>query len=196
MLDIQTETDVTSVLNSYAARQPDSDRFRLWEVAGTAHADAHLIGRERQVHRLRRADQRRPDAPRRQGGAARARRLDRRPARPRPTAPRLDVTPGAAPQIRRDADGIALGGIRTPPVDVPVVTLVGRAGPEPVDDLPARRLDQAASRRRGSRSSIRHAPRTFGRTTRTRTRRSRRASCSPKIVPRSMEYADPSRITE
>ena len=44
VLDIQTETDVTSILNSSVARQPDSDRFRLWEVAGTAHADAHLIG--------------------------------------------------------------------------------------------------------------------------------------------------------
>ena len=59
MLDIQTETDVASILNSYAARQPDSDRFRLWEVAGTAHADAHLLGAEREAHRLRRADQQR-----------------------------------------------------------------------------------------------------------------------------------------
>ena len=44
VIDIQTETDVASILNSYAARQPDNDRFRLWEVAGTAHADAHLVG--------------------------------------------------------------------------------------------------------------------------------------------------------
>ena len=44
MLDIQTETDVASILNSYAARQPDNKHFRLWEVAGTAHADAHLVG--------------------------------------------------------------------------------------------------------------------------------------------------------
>ena len=40
VLDIQTETDVASVLSSYAARQPDNEHFRLWEVAGTAHADA------------------------------------------------------------------------------------------------------------------------------------------------------------
>src|SRR5207247_953147 len=44
IMDIQTETDVASILNSYAARQPDNDHFRLWEVAGTAHADKHLIG--------------------------------------------------------------------------------------------------------------------------------------------------------
>ena len=32
--------------------------------------------------------------------------------------------------IARDADGIALGGIRTPPVDVPVATLSGDPGPD------------------------------------------------------------------
>ena len=41
------------------------------------------------------------------------------------------MTPGATPQIRRNADGIALGGIRTPPVDVPVATLSGVPGPNP-----------------------------------------------------------------
>ena len=29
------------------ARQPDSDRVRLWEVAGTAHADRYLLGPDR-----------------------------------------------------------------------------------------------------------------------------------------------------
>ena len=36
---------------------------------------------------------------------------------------------GRAPTIKRNADGIALGGIRTPPVDVPVATLSGAPGP-------------------------------------------------------------------
>ena len=44
VLEIQSETDVTGILNSAAARQPDTNRFRLWEVAGTAHADRHLMG--------------------------------------------------------------------------------------------------------------------------------------------------------
>jgi hypothetical protein len=44
-------------------------------------------------------------------------------------APRIDVIPGKTPTIRRNADGIALGGIRTPPVDVPVATLSGAPGP-------------------------------------------------------------------
>ena len=41
------------------------------------------------------------------------------------------MTPGAPPAIVRNADGIALGGIRTPPVDVPVATLSGAPGPNP-----------------------------------------------------------------
>jgi hypothetical protein len=45
------------------------------------------------------------------------------------SAPRLDVISSPSPQIRRDADGIAVGGIRTPPVDVPVAVLSGQAGP-------------------------------------------------------------------
>ena len=48
---------------------------------------------------------------------------------PPPEAPRLEVTEGDAPTIRRDEDGIALGGVRTPPVDVPVEVLSGEQGP-------------------------------------------------------------------
>ena len=45
------------------------------------------------------------------------------------TAPRLDVAAGPPPQVQRNADGIAKGGIRTPPVDVPVATLSGAPAP-------------------------------------------------------------------
>src|SRR4026208_2134533 len=38
---------------------------------------------------------------------------------------------GAGAEIARNADGIALGGIRTPPVDVPVDVLSGAPGPSP-----------------------------------------------------------------
>lgn len=130
ILDVQTETDVTSVLGSYKAHQPDSDRFRLWEVTGTAHADAHLIGstsanidcgvpiNNGAMHVVAKA-----------GLHALKRWMETGKAPP--TAPRIDVTDGASPQIQRDADGIALGGIRTPPVDVPVATLSGTPGPNP-----------------------------------------------------------------
>jgi hypothetical protein len=41
------ETDVTG-LGAIASRQPDNDRFRLWEVAGTSHSDyyGNVSGRE------------------------------------------------------------------------------------------------------------------------------------------------------
>ena len=130
IMDVQTETDVTSVLGSYKARQPDSDRFRLWEVAGTAHADAHLIGstsanidcgvpiNNGAMHVVAKA------------GLHALKKWMETGKAPR-TAPRIDVTDGASPQIQRDADGIALGGIRTPPVDVPVAVLSGAPGPNP-----------------------------------------------------------------
>jgi hypothetical protein len=42
VLTLQSETDVIG-LGSVGARQPDSDRFRLWEIAGAAHADTYLL---------------------------------------------------------------------------------------------------------------------------------------------------------
>jgi hypothetical protein len=130
VLDIQTETDVASILNSYAARQPDNDHLRLWEVAGTAHADAHLVGPNAKtidcgvpinngaMHIVAKA-------------ALRALTTWISTGKAPVTAPRIDVKPGPSPQVQRTADGIALGGIRTPPVDVPVAALSGTPGPNP-----------------------------------------------------------------
>jgi hypothetical protein len=130
VLDVQTESDLTSVLNSYAARQPDSDRFRLWEVPGTAHADQHLIGststnldcgvaiNKGPLHVVAKA-----------GLHALVRWVESGKAPP--TAERIDVAAAGSPQVQRNPDGIALGGIRTPPVDVPVAALSGTPGPNP-----------------------------------------------------------------
>ena len=148
VLDVQTEGDVTSVLNSYAARQPDGHTFRLWEIAGTAHADVHLVGPNSSsidcgvpinngpMHIVAKA-------------ALNALRKWVETGKAPVIAPRIEVTEGAKPQIRRDADGIALGGIRTPPVDVPVNVLSGIPGSNPAvlclllgstSPLPAERL--------------------------------------------------------
>jgi hypothetical protein len=130
VLDIQTETDVASILNSYAARQPDSAHFRLWEVAGTAHADAHLLGPTAKtidcgvpinngpMHIVAKAALRALSNWLTTGTAP-------------VSAPRIDVKAGTSPTVQRNADGIALGGIRTPPVDVPVAALSGVPGPNP-----------------------------------------------------------------
>ncbi len=130
VLELQAESDVTGVLKSLEVRQPDSDRFRLWEVAGTAHADVHLMGstagqldcgvpiNNGPMHVVAKAALHSLDTWVRTGEAP-------------PEAPRLEVTDASTPEIRRDGDGIALGGIRTPPVDVPVDVLSGVAGPNP-----------------------------------------------------------------
>lgn len=130
VMNVQTEGDLTGVLNSLPARQDDSDTFRLWEVAGTAHADTHLVGpnasaldcsvpiNDGPMHVVTKA-------------ALHALKAWVETGEAPPTAPRLEVTDGDTPAIRRDDDGIALGGIRTPPVDVPVVALSGEPGPDP-----------------------------------------------------------------
>jgi hypothetical protein len=130
VLDLQSEGDLTSVLASAEVRQADDDHLRLWEVAGTAHADAHLLGpiadtvdcgvpvNDGPLHLVAKAALRQLDEWVRTGEAP-------------PGAPRVALIEGDVPEIRRDGDGIALGGIRTPPVDVPVDVLSGEPGPDP-----------------------------------------------------------------
>jgi hypothetical protein len=130
VIDLQAESDVTGLLDSYVARQPDNDHLRLWEVTGTAHADAHLLGANAKyincsvpinngpMHLVAKA-------------ALRALTNWMETGKAPVHAPRLEVTPGATPKVVRDSDGIAVGGIRTPPVDVPVATLSGVPGPNP-----------------------------------------------------------------
>ena len=55
-----------------------------------------------------------------------------RTGEPPPQAEPLQIDEsGGAPAIARDDDGIALGGIRTPLVDVPVDAMSGEPGPNP-----------------------------------------------------------------
>ncbi|HEX6568305.1 MAG TPA: alpha/beta hydrolase domain-containing protein [Acidimicrobiales bacterium] len=124
VLVLETETDVLSVLNYHPARQPDSERFRLWEVAGTAHADAYLIGdlagavgcptpiNAGPHHFVVKAALRSLDTWVRTGEAP-------------PEAERIETD--STPAYVRDGNGNVRGGVRTPQVDVPVSTLSGEA---------------------------------------------------------------------
>jgi hypothetical protein len=115
VLIFETETDV-SLLRYDRAEQPDSPRVHVWEVAGTSHADAFVVGPAigllgcgaginsgPQVYVVRAAISA----------------LDHwvRSGQVPPSAPRFEHTAGT---LARNAQGIVLGGIRTPPVDVPV----------------------------------------------------------------------------
>jgi Alpha/beta hydrolase domain len=146
VLVFQTETDLT-FLNFYTARQPDTDRLRLWEVAGTAHADTYLLttgGSDRgnspaaadivitSVPVAIGAIRITCGAPVNSGpqhyvlNAAFAA-LNRwvRTGKPPPSAPLLEVDAGPPRAITVDARGNGVGGIRTPQVDVPIATYGG-----------------------------------------------------------------------
>nr|WP_308301566.1 alpha/beta hydrolase domain-containing protein [Frankia sp. AiPa1] len=129
VFDVQTETDTTSILGSVKARQPDSDRFRLWEVPGTAHADAHLTGmipgldcgapiNNGPLHLVAKAGWRALTTWLTTGQAP-------------VTSPRIDTSEFFGfYSVKRNSDGIATGGVRTPPLDVPVDVLSGDPGPK------------------------------------------------------------------
>ena len=142
VMNIQTETDVMR-LGTYADRQDDTDTYRLWEMAGTAHADDYTIARGMLD----------------QGSVASAKILITNkpmfalPACPDPvnSAPQHHfiaeaalyalnawVTDGVAPPVFPrlalnaaedgfdvDAEGNVLGGVRSPYVDVPTARLSG-----------------------------------------------------------------------
>jgi hypothetical protein len=129
---VEAETDLT-LLGYASARQPDTDRIRTWEIAGTAHADAHqfrsILGgpRDASVGSLIGCTEPINTGPHHEvvqaalshlvgwaaGGAA------------PPAGEPLGLENGEEVVIARDDLGIALGGVRNPLVDVPVVVATG-----------------------------------------------------------------------
>lgn len=145
VLVFQSETDVVT-LGGGRARQPDAERFRLWEVAGAAHFDTYGIvaaHRDQQgvsVEEL--AGAMVPtdellgmvsDHPVNSGPQqhyvlnAAFSQLERwvRDGTPASEAPRLEAADTAASELVRDDLGIVRGGIRTPWVEAPTAVLSG-----------------------------------------------------------------------
>jgi hypothetical protein len=142
VLAFQTETDLV-YLGYLPDRQPDGARFRLWEVAGTAHADtytlvvgftdlgdspsaADILIVSEPVPGIISCDRPVNSGPQHFVLKAALAALDRwvRHNVAPPRAPRLEVA-GSPPAIVRDVHGNALGGIRTAHVDVPTASLSG-----------------------------------------------------------------------
>lgn len=125
VLVVQTEGDLFDRIPYLPARHPDSERVVVWEVAGSAHADYYVIGElesflgspvpvnRGQQWAVLRAALRHLDTWARGGAAP-------------PPAPALETT---AEDCVRDEHGIAVGGLRTPAVEVPTQVLSGRAWP-------------------------------------------------------------------
>jgi hypothetical protein len=145
VLTFQSETDVVTLAGG-RARQPDSGRFRLWELAGAAHFDTYgLFATHADREGVDVADLARGLAPRREVVGTQAEEfvnsgpqqhyvlnaavdhLDRwvRDGTPPPAAPRLEASDDAATGLVRDDLGIARGGIRTPWVEAPSAVLSG-----------------------------------------------------------------------
>jgi hypothetical protein len=126
VFQFQTETDVTGMLAFAPARQPDTDKLRTWEVAGTSHADQYIVDFNASMitqgavqcngantgpqYRVIRAALDSLNSWMRDG-----------------TEPaRGDIlTTDANGKSVRDEFGNALGGVRSPDVDVPIKTLSG-----------------------------------------------------------------------
>lgn len=152
VLMLQTETDLF-ILGSYPSNQDDSDHFRLWEVAGTAHADLYTfidnrfdIGNNPAIAAI--AENAAPvpgliectiavnAGPQHFVANAAVNALNDWIATgtPPPMAARLDVA-GSPPAFVLDDLGNVTGGIRTPYVDVPIALLSGEGQPQPAFDL-------------------------------------------------------------
>ncbi len=125
-----TETDLT-VLGYSAARQDDTDLIRGWEVAGTAHADAYLLeevyGVQGDASGLLNCPTTLNSGPHHEVLQAAFHHLVAWAAGglPPPTSQRIELSSTDPAAIARDDRGNALGGIRTPLVDVPLATLSG-----------------------------------------------------------------------
>ncbi len=157
VLTLITETDLLGArLSGYhASRRPDDRRLRVWEVAGTAHADNYLFAGAfiddgtRSAAELAKVF--RPMTTSAAGaskqpfntgqphhyvveGAIAALdgwlRSGRPPASTRPMQLASGGRPGVAPSLAEDANGLALGGVRTPWVDVPIARMSGKGDPD------------------------------------------------------------------
>ena len=148
VMTFTTETDLV-LLGYLPARQPDTKRFRDWEVAGTSHADSYTLNVAGQDTGGPAGDAQlfgtmlQPpsgvyggvitcDSPYNTGPMTYVLRASidalntwiARGTAP-PKAPRLQATEDSKAPFVLDADGNVKGGIRTPQVDAPVATLSG-----------------------------------------------------------------------
>jgi hypothetical protein len=142
-----TETDLMIPAYGYlAARQPNTDRLRVWEVAGTSHADLYIAAvgpidsGTASIADLARAATpsdsamgmklSKPMNAALQHHYVEEAALDalnrwvKSGVQP-PESPRLQTTDAAPPALALDANGNALGGVRSPWVDAPTARLSG-----------------------------------------------------------------------
>ncbi len=156
VLSLITETDLLGgrMPGYHASRRPDHRNLRVWEVAGTAHADNYLFGGAAIDNGSRSSAELaaiyRPKSTATAGSSSKPfnpgmvhhyvlqaaiARLDgwvrtrRAPASTRALALSSGGAEGQTPQLALDANGLAIGGVRSPWVDVPTISLSGKGDP-------------------------------------------------------------------
>ena len=148
VIAVITETDLVDrpIPGYHAARRPDDKRLRVWEIAGTAHADNYtfavgpidsgsaplqtLAAAYAPTVALRTS---KLDKPMNFGPQhhyvveAALAQLDRwiRVNQAPPNAVPMELSGGSPAELVPDANGLAKGGVRTPWVDVPTAHLSG-----------------------------------------------------------------------
>jgi hypothetical protein len=142
VMNLQTETDLF-VLGAHTCRQPDTAMYRLWEVAGTAHADVYTMktgmtgAGDRQQADIIITDKPNPvmdqcpepvsSAPQHHfavKAAISALNTWIKDGKKPTKAPRIELT-AAGDAVATDEFGNALGGVRSPYVDAPVARFSG-----------------------------------------------------------------------
>lgn len=156
VLTFITETDLLGArLSGYhASRRPEDRHLRVWEVAGTAHADNYLFaGAFMDSGKLSAEELAKVFRPTTNSAAGKAEKpfnlglphhygvqaaLSALNAwvstgKPPASTPQLTLAsggkPGEAASLALDANGLAKGGVRTPWVDVPTARLSGKGDP-------------------------------------------------------------------
>ncbi len=123
VLVFETETD-EEIGNYFNARQPDTGSVRLWDIAGAAHEDSYRVPSASVVGCTGSVNA----APTHYVAEAALHALTQwvQAGSPPAPAPRLAVSMvGGKPVVQRDARGIAIGGVRTAAIDVPVAASSG-----------------------------------------------------------------------
>lgn len=129
VFDLQTEGDMVA-LRSHLTRQPDSARYRRWEIAGAAHAESPqwVPGLTPPPDLGVRCATWINSAPHHavvKAGLHALTRWVRDGIAPRSSPPIELTDPAAADPIARDALGLAKGGIRLPQLEAPTARLDG-----------------------------------------------------------------------
>ncbi len=121
----ETQTDLIE-LGYAAARQPNTAHIRTWEVAGTSHADAYLVGPAAGALGCTNPVN---DGPQHTVVQAAFSAFDKwvNDGVPPPSPAGFRLAGTAPAVLALDAHGNVVGGVRTPAVDVPVSTLSGAA---------------------------------------------------------------------